>query len=183
MQSPTLDRDQRRALVELARRSIEARVLGTSPPSTHDAIDCPPASGVFVTVKLAGHLRGCLGTLDCWRGVSGEVIRCAADAASDDPRFAPISAGELPEVSIEVSVLGPLEIIDPRVPGAVVIGEHGLVVERGHHRGLLLPQVATEWSWTPEEFLRHASHKAGLPWDGWEHGATVYRFSAEVFGG
>ena len=116
MQSPTLNNDQRRALVDLARRSIEARVLGTSPPSTYGAIDCPPASGVFVTVKLAGHLRGCLGTLDCVRGVSGEVIRCAADAASDDPRFAPISAGELPEVRIEVS--GPGTARDHRSQGS-----------------------------------------------------------------
>jgi len=183
MLSPALTSDQRRALVDLARRSIEARVLGTPPPSSYGLVDCPPASGVFVTVKLAGHLRGCLGTLDCEQGVSREVVRCAADAASEDQRFAPLSAGELPEVTVEVSVLGPLELIEPRDPGAIVVGEHGLVVERGRHRGLLLPQVATEWNWTPQEFLRHASHKAGLAWDGWEHGATVYRFRADVFGG
>ena len=183
MQSPTLNSDQRRALVDLARRSIEARVLGTSPPSTHGAIDCPPASGVFVTVKLAGHLRGCLGTLDCLRASRARLFavpQMRRATIRGSPRFQPANC--LRSAS-KFRVLGPLEIIDPGVPGAVVIGEHGLVVERGQHRGLLLPQVATEWSWTPEEFLRHASHKAGLPWDGWEHGATVYRFSAEVFGG
>jgi AmmeMemoRadiSam system protein A len=182
MQSRRLSDDQRRVLADLARRSVEARVLGFSLPPALPAVDFPPVSGVFVTVKLGGNLRGCLGTLECPQGVSTDVIRCAADAASEDPRFAPIAPDELPDVTLEVSVLGPLERIDPREPQAFVVGEHGLVVERGRHRGLLLPQVATEWNWTAEEFLRHASHKAGLPWDGWQQGATVYRFSAEVFG-
>ena len=137
---------------------------------------------MFVTVKTHGELRGCLGTLQCAGGLAGEVARCAADAASDDPRFPPVSPAELPGLSIDVSVLGPLEPIDRPHPDAIVIGRHGLVVEQGRRRGLLLPQVATEWGWTAEQFLRQTCLKAGLPPDAWQRGASVFRFEAEVFG-
>ena len=79
-------------------------------------------------------------------------------------------------------MLGPLEAIDPRDAGAIDIGRHGLVVEQGDRRGLLLPQVAPEWGWGREEFLAQTCKKAGLPPDAWKRGATVYRFGADVFG-
>jgi hypothetical protein len=141
----------------------------------------PDASGVFVTIKCHGELRGCLGTLENRRGLVQEVARCAADSASEDPRFSAVSADELPDLQLEVSVLGPLERIEPG-PDSFSIGEHGLVVEQGAKKGLLLPQVATEWGWTPEQFLRQTCLKAGLSPDAWQRGAEVYRFSAEVFG-
>jgi uncharacterized protein (TIGR00296 family) len=91
-----------------------------------------------------------------------------------------VSIDEVHELRVEISVLGPLEEIELR-PDAFSIGEHGLVVDDGLHRGLLLPQVATERNWTAEQFLRQTSVKAGLPPDAWRH-ARVYRFAAEVFG-
>ena len=103
-------------------------------------------------------------------GLAAEVARCAADSASEDPRFPPVAVDELPDLALEISVLGPLEAIDPR-PGAFTIGGHGLVVEQGPRRGLLLPQVATEWGWDAEQFLRQTCVKAGLPPDAWRHGA------------
>lgn len=142
----------------------------------------PEASGVFVTIKRRGELRGCLGTLQCREDLAREVARCARDSATEDPRFPPVSPDEIPELSLEISVLGPLEEIDPLKPGAVVVGRHGLVVEQGFRRGLLLPQVATEWGWTGEQFLRQTCRKAGLPDDAWRTGARVFRFDAEVFG-
>jgi uncharacterized protein (TIGR00296 family) len=93
-----------------------------------------------------------------------------------------VARHELPDVTVEISVLGPLERIDPVEPNAVAIGQHGLVVERGGRRGLLLPQVASERHWTAEEFLAHTCVKAGLPRDAWQRGAEVFRFGAEVFG-
>jgi AmmeMemoRadiSam system protein A len=144
-------------------------------------MDLPDASGVFVTIKRRGELRGCLGTLHCTRGLAEEVARCAADAASEDPRFPPVDDAELPELEIEVSVLGPLEEITPD-PALVIVGRHGLVAEQGMRRGLLLPQVATEWGWTAEQFLRQTCVKAGLAADAWQHGARIHRFEAEVFG-
>lgn len=171
---------QKHALLSLARASMEARVLGNG-PVTPDAREMPGASGVFVTIKSRGLLRGCLGTLDSVKGLSQEVARCAADSATRDPRFEPVSAAELPDLRLELSVLGPLERIAAR-PDAFTIGAHGLVVEQGGKRGLLLPQVATEWGFTPEQFLTQTCVKAGLPPDAWRRGAAVYRFSAEVFG-
>jgi len=178
-------------LLGLARRSVAARVTGGvrsrfSDPAAHgsenrDLTPLPSASGVFVTLKIAGQLRGCLGTLEC-RDLAADVVRCAADAASEDPRFPPVTTTELPAVTIDVSVLGPLTCIDPHNGDAIVIGRDGLVVEQGTRRGLLLPQVAAERGWNREQFLDHTCVKAGFQRDAWRHGATVYRFSAEVFG-
>jgi AmmeMemoRadiSam system protein A len=171
---------QRRALVDLARRSVVATVTRSTAPAF--SLDVPDASGVFVSITRGGELRGCLGTLQCHRGLAGEVVRCAADAATDDPRFPPVSVDELRDLAVEVSVLGPLEEIDPRDPDAIVIGRHGLVAERGFRRGLLLPQVATEWGWSVEQFLRQTCLKAGLDPEAWQHGARISRFEAEVIG-
>jgi AmmeMemoRadiSam system protein A len=172
---------QKRALLEVGRRAITTQVLGTGEAVSVD-VDLPEASGVFVTIKRAGELRGCLGTLQCRRGLAAEVSQCAADAASEDPRFPPVAADELPGLTVEISVLGPLEEIDPLAAEAIAIGRHGLVAELGPRRGLLLPQVATEWQWTAEQFLRQTCLKAGLPGDAWKHGARISRFDAEVFG-
>ncbi len=173
--------EQRRLLLSVARRSVVQQVHGRAPAPV-DQYELPQASGVFVTLKKCGELRGCLGTLDCYAGLLAEVVRCAADAASQDPRFPPVTARELADVAIQISVLGPLEPIDPLYAGAFSIGTHGLMVEKGRRRGLLLPQVAVEWAWTAEQFLRHTCLKAGLSADAWQVGATVYRFDAEVFG-
>ncbi len=182
--------DQRRTLLALARESIVQRVRNGSraaalpPRLLPDAAvtDALAGSGVFVTLKVRGELRGCLGTMQICMSLEEEVVRCAGDSASEDPRFPPVCGEELEEVRIEISVLGPLERIDPAAAGAFSIGEHGLVVEHRHRRGLLLPQVAVEWKWTPLEFLHHTCLKAGLRGDAWRDGAVVYRFGADVFG-
>lgn len=172
---------QKHALIDLARRSIVSEVTHQPPAPLPLDVALPSASGAFVTITRRGELRGCLGTLECCRGLAEEVARCAADAASADHRFPPVTEEELPELDVEVSVLGPLEEITPD-PANVLVGRHGLVAEQGHRRGLLLPQVATERGWTPEQFLRQTCVKAGLPGDAWQHGARLYRFDAEVFG-
>jgi AmmeMemoRadiSam system protein A len=176
-----LDHFQRRALVDLARQSIVAQVMGYRGAGDYSG-DLPPAAGVFVTIRIDGQLRGCLGTLDDVCDLWRDVARCAAEAASVDVRFAPVTRAELQGISIEVSVLSPLERIDPHDPEAIVIGVHGLVIEKGRSRGLLLPQVAVEWSWTREQFLQQACLKAGLPVHAWRSEAAVYRFAADVFG-
>jgi AmmeMemoRadiSam system protein A len=177
-----LTEEQKVALVRIARAAVLAQVHGRLPGGAAGALPFPDAAGAFVTIKRSGELRGCLGTLTCQLGLEAEVARCAADAASQDPRFPAVSPEELPELSLEVSVLGPLEPIDPSDHRAIVIGRHGLVAEQAGRRGLLLPQVAVEWGWTIEQFLRQTCVKAGLPPDAWRHGARVYRFDAEVFG-
>jgi AmmeMemoRadiSam system protein A len=173
---------QKKSLLQLARGAVNAQVAGDPPPARPAASDLPAASGVFVTIKRGDELRGCLGTLESQGQLVDDVARCAADAASKDPRFERVTPRELPELSLEVSVLGPLESIDPGDAGAIVIGRHGLVAEHGHRRGLLLPQVATERGWTVEEFLQQTCLKAGLSADAWRRGARIWRFDAEVFG-
>ena len=173
--------NQKQALLMIAREAVkgqlsgETSVFGVSEP-------LPDASGVFVSIKRHGELRGCLGTLQLQSDLAGEVARCARDSAARDPRFPPVTIEEVRDSTFEISVLGPLEPIDPSDAAAFEIGRHGLVVEQGARKGLLLPQVATEWGWTRDEFLRRTCQKAGLPGDAWRHGAQVYRFAAEVFG-
>jgi AmmeMemoRadiSam system protein A len=179
--------EARRHLLDLAWRSVAARVASRALPAM-PAVALPLASGVFVTLKLGGALRGCLGTLESGGDLAAHVVRCAADAASQDPRFPPVTASELAEVTLEISVLAPLEPVaadalrGSSLEDVLTIGVHGLVVELGPRRGLLLPQVATEWGWSPEQFLRQTCVKAGLPPEAWEREALVFRFTAEVFG-
>jgi AmmeMemoRadiSam system protein A len=175
---------QKLALVAIARAAVVQAIArpGDAGTAVGDGGEFPEASGAFVTLKRGGRLRGCIGTLDCRRALAQEVARVAVSAAQADPRFAPLTAPELEGLEIEVSVLGPLERIEPFDEHAFEIGRHGLVVEQGPRRGLLLPQVATEWGWDRETFLSQTCVKAGLPRDAWRKGATVYRFAGEVFG-
>jgi len=173
---------EQRALLAIARAAVTEATTGrhTDMPDNLDRL--PNATGAFVTLKRDGQLRGCIGTLECRRPLVEEIARVAVSAAREDPRFHPLRAEELDGLGVEVSVLGPLEEIDPLDSGAFAIGRHGLVVEQGRRRGLLLPQVATERGWDREQFLLHTCAKAGLAPDCWRRGATVYRFAADVFG-
>jgi uncharacterized protein len=173
---------QQRTLVAIARAAVRAGVSGGA-PDVLPMDEWPGATGAFVTLKKRGELRGCIGTLECRRSLAEEVARVAVRAALEDPRFSPVGTAELDELDVEVSVLGPLESVDPFDPAAFEIGRHGLVVEQGARRGLLLPQVATEWKMDRETFLAHTCAKAGLPADAWRQAAKVYRFAAVVFGG
>ncbi len=164
-------------LLRIARGAIVAHVSGAAVPG-HEFEG--PRQGAFVTLHRAGELRGCIGHIDADQPLARIVARCAVAAASDDPRFAPVAATELDELSIELSVLGPLELVAS--VALIEIGRHGLVVEDGWRRGLLLPQVAVEWRWDGEQFLAHTCRKAGLGHDAWKRGARVWRFEAEVFG-
>ena len=171
----------RAGLIAIARLAVADAVHGRL--TERAAVDnVPQASGVFVTLKKNGELRGCIGTLACRQPLVEEIARVAVSAAREDPRFPPVTAAEIAELVFEVSVLGPLERIDPLHPDSITIGRHGLVVEQGWRRGLLLPQVAPEWRWTRDEFLAHTCRKAGLPPDAWRRGADVYRFEAVLFG-
>jgi len=176
-----LNESQKWALLRIARDSVVCHLAGDR-LVVGTTVALPEVSGVFVTIKRAGALRGCLGVLEMRGTLAEEVARCARDSATSDPRFPPMAAAELPDTSLEISILGPMEPIDPRLESSIEIGRHGLVVERDSHRGLLLPQVAVEWGWTREQFVGQTCRKAGLPRDAWQHGARVFRFDAEVFG-
>jgi AmmeMemoRadiSam system protein A len=170
----------RKLLLRLARDTITAHVTGMRAPAPdlEGALARPGAA--FVTLHSHGDLRGCIGHLDPDEPLGRVIPRCAIGASSRDPRFPPVSAGELAAIEIELSLLGPLEPIAGAAD--VEVGRHGLVVERGWQRGLLLPQVAVEWNWDAEVFLTQTCRKAGLPHDAWKNGAKLWRFEAEVFG-
>jgi AmmeMemoRadiSam system protein A len=175
-----LSEDERHDLLRLARHALEARVRRHPSPGLSGATAPPVAGGAFVTVHCRGELRGCLGRLEV-EGSLPETIRALAVAVADsDPRFEPIQPDELAAVDIEISVLTPEREI--RDPSAIEVGRHGLIVEQGGRRGLLLPQVAGEHGWDRETFLKQTCLKAGLPPDAWEHGARLLVFEAEVFG-
>ena len=170
----------RQLLLRIAREAIAAFVSGAPAhvPGAADVLARP--GGAFVTLHKGADLRGCIGHIEPTEPLGAVVPRCAVAACSTDPRFPPLASDELDAIDIEISLLGPLESIDG--PADIVIGRHGLVVERGWQRGLLLPQVATERSWNADTFLAHTCRKAGLPLDAWKHGAKAWRFEAEVFG-
>jgi AmmeMemoRadiSam system protein A len=137
-------------------------------------------AAVFVTLHRAGQLRGCIGTTTAERPLYRAVQEMVIAAATRDPRFPPVGAGEIAELEIEISVLGPVIAIDG--PDNIEIGRDGLVIEGRGRRGLLLPQVASEAGWNVEQFLDRTCQKAGLPSDAWrEPDVTISTFSTQVF--
>jgi len=184
-----------RFLVRLARKAIEAYLESGQgikiqpPPETPKSLW--KSGGVFVTLNARGKerydsLRGCIGFPYPILPLVKATVEAAIAAATEDPRFYPLSQDELSSVVIEVSVLSePVEVeVQKRdeLPSKVRVGEHGLIVQRGTLSGLLLPQVAVEYKWTSEEFLEETCVKAGLSPDAWmESGTKVLTFTADVF--
>jgi len=171
--------DQQR-LLALARRALEARVRRQPPPRPErgGALEWP--RGAFVTIRRHGDLRGCLGRIETEAPLADTIANLAASVSDSDPRFDPVSALELDAIDLEISVLTPEREI--QAIAEIEIGRHGLIVEQGARRGLLLPQVATEHGWDAETFVSHTCLKAGLPADAWRHGARILTFEAQVFG-
>lgn len=176
-----LSREEKLFLLRYAREVLEASFRGDEP-----GIDIPAAPvlaenrGGFVTLKKHGHLRGCIGYIEAFKPLVETVHDMAENAAFNDPRFPGLEEGELDDVTIEISVLSPIRKIDD--PKEVVVGKHGIIISRGGYRGLLLPQVATEWGWDRETFLSQTCIKAGLPPEAWKkEGTKIEVFSAEVF--
>jgi AmmeMemoRadiSam system protein B/AmmeMemoRadiSam system protein A len=168
-------------LLKLARHAIGTALgVETPAPGTPASPALEMANGVFVTLKVQGILRGCIGSIQPRKPIRETVAEMARAAAFDDPRFPSMRAEELPTVSIEISVLSPLREIDG--PEDVTVGRDGLVVEQGPMRGLLLPQVAESQGWDPTTFLEHTARKAGLPESAWQDDETrTYAFTASVF--
>lgn len=181
-----LDDGAKKSLLHCARHAI-ARAIGVTPvtapiPNPQSLITdlSDFRAGAFVTLRIRGTLRGCIGYPEPELRLVDVIERCAVSAALADPRFPPLGADEWEDIDLELSVLGPIESVsDIR---EVVIGRDGLIVEFGRRRGLLLPQVAVEWKWGAEEFASQTCVKAGLPRGAWQKGAKLFKFEAEVFG-
>ncbi|MEW6186995.1 MAG: AmmeMemoRadiSam system protein B [Thermodesulfobacteriota bacterium] len=173
--------EEKNYLHRLAREAIEHHLLGKQKPSRKGESErLAEKSGAFVTLKTGGRLRGCIGHIQAVKPLSQTVIDMAEAAAFQDPRFPPLSAEELENLSVEISALTPLKKIEHIEE--IEVGKHGLFLERGFYSGLLLPQVASEYGWDRRTFLEQTCQKAGLPKEAWKDKKTkIYIFSAEVF--
>lgn len=171
---------ERQLLLRIARDAITAHVTGVANEIPELVGVAAEPCGAFVTILRQGELRGCIGHLEPGEPLGWVIARCAIAAGSTDPRFPCVTVSELSTLQIELSILGPLEPV--ATAEEIEVGRHGLVVELGWHRGVLLPQVASEWTWDRETFLAQTCRKAGLATDAWKKGAKIWKFEAEVFG-
>ena len=188
MASPTLGEEKamdisaadQEVLFRVARESIKAHLKGENaalPQATSKALSQP--SGVFVTLHRGGRLRGCIGYLEAMKPLLAAVQEMAVAAAFQDPRFPPLRQDELADLDVEISVLSPMCQI--KHIEEIQVGRDGIYLERDPCRGLLLPQVATEYGWDRTTFLKQTCVKSGLPPDAWEDPATrIFIFSAKI---
>jgi AmmeMemoRadiSam system protein A len=179
-----LPADVKSFLLRLARESLEASVKKQTPPKPQN----PPEAtkqwqGCFVTLTVAGELRGCIGYIEGIKPLYEAVIDNAKNAALSDPRFPAVTPDELSRIRIEVSVLTPpvpLEYKDPQdLLNKLVPNEDGIILQKGFYQSTFLPQV---WEQLPDkvQFLEHLSMKGGMDSDGWKT-ATVKRYRAIHF--
>ncbi|MBI5146498.1 MAG: TIGR00296 family protein [Thaumarchaeota archaeon] len=142
-------------------------------------------AGIFVTLNISSELRGCIG-YPMPRRLNNALVDAAIAAATEDPRFSPVTKDELDKITFEVTVLTPpieIKVDDPsKLASRIKVGRDGLIVRQGFYSGLLLPQVPVEYGWTEEEFLSHTCQKAGLPDNCWrDRKTTVSSFEGVIF--
>jgi hypothetical protein len=174
-----LSDEDKKKLHEIAHDAIKARLAGeTYTPPHIESLAAP--KGAFVTLKIDGNLRGCIGQIRAVQPLYQTVAEMAVAAAFEDPRFTPVTEAEFDKLEYEISVLSPLERVHDF--NDIKIGRDGLMIKLDFHSGLLLPQVAVEYGWDVTEFLEQTCLKAGLPKNSYkDKNAEVYKFSAEVF--
>jgi AmmeMemoRadiSam system protein A len=169
-------------LLDIAKKAIVAKVNNKDIPKlTVDSEKLQEKRGAFVTLKKRGQLRGCIGYIKPVKPLGEIVQEMAVAAAFHDPRFPSLKPDEIRDLSFEISVLSPLKRI--KDINEIEVGKHGLYIVLGATSGLLLPQVAVEYKWDRETFLKETCYKAGLPMQAWMDKETqIYIFSADYFG-
>jgi AmmeMemoRadiSam system protein A len=177
-----LSPNEKAALLAIARHAIETYVrTGKAYVEPREEMALNQRNGCFVTIKQRGQLRGCIGNFQSEHPLFREVAEMAIASATKDPRFYPMREEDLAGFELEVSVLSPLRKIDSIQE--IEVGRHGIYLEKGFYRGVLLPQVAVEHGWDRDTFLKQTCVKAGLPTNAWSaDDAEIYVFSAQIFG-
>jgi hypothetical protein len=176
-----LTKKEQKELLKIARETIVACVTTGKVPVVETASKGLQAeNGCFVTIKQHGQLRGCIGNFVSDQPLYRLVQEMAVSAATRDPRFYPMKQQDLTSFDLEISVLSPLKLASS--VDEILVGIHGIYLVRGSYRGVLLPQVATEYGWDRDTFLKHTCLKAGLPENAWKKDCQIYIFSALVFG-
>jgi len=174
--------------VQLARHVVDSVVKGTPIGKIAYPRGFDEKAGVFTTINRypSGELRGCIGFPEPTFKIVEAIVSSGRSAALRDPRFNPVTPGELDSIVVEVSLLTPPEKVVVDSPeeylDKIVVGKHGLIMKRSLASGLLLPQVPVEWNWNVEEFLDHTCVKAGMEKGCWRRNSTeVFVFEGEVF--
>jgi len=181
----SLSTEEKKLFIKLARNEIEKHLgINRTQISEEELRDYPifftKDYGSFVTLHIGENLRGCIGYIQPITILHNQIRMCAKAAAFEDPRFYPLTREEYPNISVEISLLSPIERVNSL--DEIKVGRDGLIVQHSIFQGLLLPQVATENNWTKEEFLSHTCLKAGLPSDCWKRNDVIIKkFSAYVF--
>jgi hypothetical protein len=187
-----LSRDEKKALLQIARASLTDHLTRDgSLTKLLASIKLSPGlvleRGAFVTINLKSknregvpELRGCIGNMAPTARLHEQIASLAIDAGTHDPRFEPMTAAELKNVDFEISILSPMQPVNSYRD--IVIGKHGMTLEKAGRHAVFLPQVAPEWGWDLATTLTHLSQKAGLPGDAWKDGARFEVFTADVFG-
>jgi AmmeMemoRadiSam system protein A len=174
--------DSLAALHTAAADAIVEAVTGRTTGAVRFDAPVPSAQGIFVTVRVHGALRGCIGFVELRDSLPVQLREAARRAATADHRFMPVNASELPALTFDITLLGPLERLES--PLDFTIGTHGLVIEASGRRGLLLPQVPLEYGWDREQFLEALCQKALLPAASWNRPDTaLFRFEGHVIPG
>jgi AmmeMemoRadiSam system protein A len=177
----SITEDERKQLFTIAKNSIQSKLYGKKASvidekSVTENLKKP--FGAFVTLKINGNLRGCIGRFISSEPLYKVVQESAISSAFEDPRFSELTKDEYKKTDIEITVLGPLKKISNI--SEIVLGKHGIYIKKGFNAGTMLPQVATENGWTVEEFLGYTSRdKAGLGWDGWKD-AEIFIYEGVV---
>jgi AmmeMemoRadiSam system protein A len=175
---------QERGILLLCARGAIANLFSGNPATVINLDHYPnlrEPCGAFVTLTKNNELRGCIGYIVSDEPLFNTVCDVAKLAATQDPRFPRLQESELPEVLIEISVLTPPQLL--KEYDDIIIGTHGLILEDGTARGVLLPQVAVEHNMNVPEFLSALCRKAGLPVNEWQkRKLRLTTFTAEVFG-
>ena len=173
---------EKAVLLDIAKKAITAKINHREMPEVKiDSDNLKLKRGAFVTLKKQGHLRGCIGYIRAFKPLWETVQEMAVAAAFNDPRFPSLKPEEVQHLTFEISVLSPFKRV--KDIKEIEVGKHGLYIVHGYNSGLLLPQVAIEYGWDRENFLKETCYKAGLPLDAWRDEATeIYIFSADYFG-
>ncbi|MBW2992624.1 AmmeMemoRadiSam system protein A [Candidatus Woesearchaeota archaeon] len=182
-----LTEEQGKRLIELARKTISLR-LEEKEIDISDLLkkEFSEKRGAFVTLTSDEELRGCIGVVEAIYPLWETIVHAAESAAFGDPRFGPLEKEEFGRVKVEISVLTEPKLIEVKEASDylkdIKTGKDGLIIEGVYGKGLLLPQVATEWKWDAKEFLEHTCEKAGLDRDAWKDlDNKIYKFQAQIF--
>ncbi len=181
MSSSDLEPTQRAAILGIVKAALRAHFRVGPPPALPSEGPLGEPRGAFVTLRKHGELRGCVGTFTPKGTLASTVAQMAVSAATEDPRFEPVTVAELDDLDVHVSVLGPRRRMHDL--SELQVGRDGVLIQLGWHRGTLLPSVATEQGWDAKTFLERTCLKAGLRPDAWtDPAATVELFSTEELG-